>query len=61
MKSSEEKKILHAKMILQEMKLERRKKAEIITKNQKVISFFFSFMRFFFRISPSGGWSLNIT
>ena len=50
MKSSEEKKILHAKMILQEMKLERRKKAEIITKNQKVISFFFSFMRFFFRI-----------
>ena len=41
MKSSEEKKILHAKMILQEMILERRKKAEIITKNQKVISFFF--------------------
>jgi len=41
MKSSEEKKILHAKMILREMiVLERRKKAEIITKNQKVISFF---------------------
>ena len=40
MKSSEEKKNLHAKMILQEMILERRKKAEIITKNQKVISFF---------------------